>query len=75
MIKKDFIFWLILIYSLGMLLLNLVCIAIGVWQMVELYSYNILSITQLKPYAISLICLDGLYLAILVLYLVLRRKK
>ena len=75
MIKKDFPFFMILVISILVLLLDLIFIGLGIWKIIELNTFDILNLDMTRSYAISMMVINAIYVIYLVLYLVFRRAK
>ena len=75
MIKKDFPFFMILVISILVLLLDLIFIGLGIWKIIELSTFDILNLDMTRPYAISMMVINGMYVIYLALYLVFRKAK
>lgn len=75
MFKKDFTFFLILLISILVLVLDLVFIGLGIWKMMQLNSFDILNLDMTRPFIIALIVINSVYFVSLVLYLALRRVR
>ena len=75
MFKKDFTFFLILLISILVLVLDLVFIGLGIWKMMQLNSFDILNLDMTRPFVIALIVINSVYFVSLVLYLALRRVR
>ena len=75
MFKKDFTFFLILLISILVLVLDLVFIGLGIWKMVQLNSFDILNLDMTRPFIIALIVINAVYFVSLSLYLALRRVR
>ena len=75
MIKKDFPFFMLLLISILVLVLDLLFIGLGIWKILELSTFDILNLDMTRPFAISMIVINAIYVVYLVLYLVFRRSK
>ena len=75
MFKKDFTFFLILLISILVLVLDLVFIGLGIWKMMQLNSFDILNLDMTRPFIIALIVVNAVYFVSLALYLVFRRVR
>lgn len=75
MIKKDFPFFMLLLISILVLVLDLIFIGLGIWKIMELSTFDILNLDMTRPFAISMIVINAIYVIYLVLYLVFRRAK
>ena len=75
MIKKDFPFFMLLLISILVLVLDLIFIGLGIWKILELSTFDILNLDMTRPFAISMIVINAIYVVYLVLYLVFRRSK
>ena len=75
MIKKDFPFFMLLLISILVLVLDLIFIGLGIWKILELSTFDILNLDMTRPFAISMIVINAIYVIYLVLYLVFRRSK
>ena len=75
MIKKDFPFFMLLLISILVLVLDLIFIGLGIWKIMELSTFDILNLDMTRPYAISMIIINAIYVIYLALYLVFRRAK
>lgn len=75
MFKKDFPFFLILLISILVLVLDLVFIGLGIWKMMQLNSFDILNLDATRPFIIALIIINAVYFVYLALYLALRRVR
>lgn len=75
MIKKDFPFFMLLAISILVLVLDLIFIGLGIWKIMELSTFDILNLDMTRPFAISMIVINFVYVIYLVLYLVFRRAK
>ena len=75
MIKKDFPFFMLLLISILVLVLDLIFIGLGIWKIMELSTFDILNLDMTRPYAISMIIINAIYVIYLAFYLVFRRAK
>ncbi len=75
MIKKDLAFFILILFSLAVFVVNVALIVICALAIVKMADYSILTLNPYRIYAISLIVVDAVYLFVLVLYLLLRKKK
>ena len=75
MVKKDFPFFMLLLISILVLVLDLIFIGLGIWKIMELSTFDILNLDMTRPFAISMIVINAIYVIYLVLYLVFRRAK
>lgn len=75
MIKKDLAFFILILFSLAVFVVNVALIVICALAIVKMADYSILTLNPYRIYAISLIVVDAVYLFVLVFYLLLRKKK
>lgn len=75
MVKKDFPFFMLLLISILVLVLDLIFIGLGIWKIMELSTFDILNLDMTRPFAISMIVINAIYVIYLALYLVFRRAK
>ena len=75
MIKKDFPFFMLLLISILVLVLDLIFIGLGIWKIIELSTFDILNLDMTRPYSISMMVINAVYVIYLALYLVFRRAK
>lgn len=75
MIKKDLAFFILILFSLAVFIVNVALIVICALAIVKMADYSILTLNPYRIYAISLIVVDAVYLFVLVFYLLLRKKK
>ena len=74
-VGKDFTFFLILLISILVLVLDLVFIALGIWKMMQLNAFDILNLDFTRPFLIALIVINAVYFISLALYLAFRRVR
>ena len=75
MIKKDLAFFIFIIFSVIVLAVNIALLAVCGIAIMKMSTYIILTLNPYRAYAISLIAVDGFYLFVLVLYLLLRKRR
>ena len=75
MIKKDFPFFMLLLISILVLILDLIFIGLGIWKIIQFSTFDILSLDMTRPFAISMMAINAIYVIYLALYLVFRKTK
>ena len=61
MVKKDFPFFMLLLISILVLVLDLIFIGLGIWKIMELSTFDILNLDMTRPFAISMIVINAIY--------------